>query len=126
MEASTDVPKIPKIKRDANWLFVLFLLHVHVLGILGIYYVFVEAYIATILFSKFNFKLKIMREIDENLFVTALIITLFAILGVTAGAHRLWTHHSYDGSKSLKIFLMICQTLSGQVCFVSILKKCKI
>lgn len=36
------------------------------------------------------------------------------LLGVTAGAHRLWAHHAYDATTSLKIFLMLCQTLAGQ------------
>lgn len=36
-------------------------------------------------------------------------------LGVTAGAHRLWSHRSYDARLPLRVFLMLVQTLSGQV-----------
>ena len=37
-------------------------------------------------------------------------------LGVTAGAHRLWSHKSYKAKLPLRIFLMILQTVAGQNC----------
>lgn len=45
----------------------------------------------------------------------ALFIGLLSVLGATAGAHRLWAHRSYTASMSLKVLLMICQTMLGQV-----------
>lgn len=39
---------------------------------------------------------------------------LWAGLGITAGAHRLWTHRSYKASLPLRIFLMGGQSISGQ------------
>lgn len=41
-------------------------------------------------------------------------LTICGILGVTAGAHRLWTHRTYTASTSLRFILMIFQTLAGQ------------
>lgn len=35
-------------------------------------------------------------------------------LGVTVGAHRLWSHRSYKAKLPLRIFLMIMQTTAGQ------------
>lgn len=35
-------------------------------------------------------------------------------LGITAGAHRLWSHRSYNATFGLRCFLMICHTLAGQ------------
>ena len=35
-------------------------------------------------------------------------------LGITAGAHRLWSHRSYKAKLPLRIFLMICQSIAGQ------------
>ena len=35
-------------------------------------------------------------------------------LGITAGAHRLWSHKSYDAKLPLRIFLMIGQCIAGQ------------
>jgi len=34
------------------------------------------------------------------------------LLGVTAGAHRLWAHRSYGANSFLRFFLMIFQTLT--------------
>lgn len=36
------------------------------------------------------------------------------MLGMTAGAHRLWAHRSYEANFGLRVFLMLCQTLAGQ------------
>lgn len=35
-------------------------------------------------------------------------------LGVTAGAHRLWTHRSYKAKTPFRIFLALCFSMSGQ------------
>lgn len=37
-------------------------------------------------------------------------------LGITAGAHRLWSHRSYKARLPLRIFLMLAQTMAGQNC----------
>lgn len=35
-------------------------------------------------------------------------------LGITAGAHRLWAHRTYKASYSLKMFLMLCNSIANQ------------
>lgn len=35
-------------------------------------------------------------------------------MGITAGAHRLWSHKSYKAKLPLKIFLTICNTIAFQ------------
>ena len=35
-------------------------------------------------------------------------------LGITAGAHRLWSHRSYKASLPLRAFLMLCQSVANQ------------
>ena len=55
----------------------------------------------------------------NGMFVPVLINLFFSFLmglGVTGGAHRLWSHKSYKAKLPLKIFYMICQTISGQNC----------
>ncbi|XP_054083378.1 acyl-CoA Delta-9 desaturase [Zeugodacus cucurbitae] len=93
---STDNTKeCPKrIKREASWPSVLFYLHLHILGLYGIFIMFTSASLLTILFT--------------------FTLTFLGILGATAGAHRLWAHQTYTASTSLRIFLMLCQTLAGQ------------
>jgi len=45
----------------------------------------------------------------------ALFIGLLSVLGATAGAHRLWAHNTYTANTPLRVFLMICHTMLGQV-----------
>jgi stearoyl-CoA desaturase (delta-9 desaturase) len=35
-------------------------------------------------------------------------------LGITAGAHRLWSHRSYKASFPLRVFLMLCNSVANQ------------
>lgn len=42
------------------------------------------------------------------------LIGLFAGIGITAGAHRLWAHRTYKAKLPLRVFLMIGQTIAGQ------------
>lgn len=41
------------------------------------------------------------------------------MLGMTCGAHRLWTHRTYTATLGLRVFLMLCQTMAGQVTIFS-------
>ncbi|KAI1283691.1 Delta(9)-fatty-acid desaturase fat-7 [Halotydeus destructor] len=45
----------------------------------------------------------------------AFLITIIG-MGVTAGAHRLWAHRSYQARLPYRILVMLGQTLSGQNC----------
>lgn len=44
----------------------------------------------------------------------ALTLGILSSIGVTAGAHRLWSHHSYKATWQLRLILMTFQTLSVQ------------
>lgn len=45
---------------------------------------------------------------------TGVILTYISAIGIAAGAHRLWSHRSYQARLPLRIILMISQTLAGQ------------
>lgn len=47
---------------------------------------------------------------------TALTCFLLSALGITAGAHRLWSHRSYKASVPLRIFLAVSNSMAFQVC----------
>ncbi|EDW14557.1 acyl-CoA Delta-9 desaturase [Drosophila mojavensis] len=81
-------------KRDASWPLVLWYIHVYILGTYGIYVTFTSALWSTILFTT--------------------VLTLLGILGVTVGVHRLWAHRTFTAVAPLRLFLMLCQTMSGQ------------
>ncbi|XP_066994124.1 acyl-CoA Delta-9 desaturase [Anabrus simplex] len=80
-------------KREIEWFVMLFHLHLHVFGLYGIFIALMEARFATFLFAIFT--------------------GCVSLLGVTAGAHRLWAHRSYTANLPLRIFLMLCQTSAG-------------
>ncbi|CAH2245035.1 jg17432 [Pararge aegeria aegeria] len=79
--------------REANWPAVLFFIHIHLLSVYGIWLLFFEAKLLTVLFLVF--------------------LTSIATLGVTIGSHRLWAHQTYKASTALRIALMLFQTLAG-------------
>lgn len=83
-------------KRDSSWPFVLFYIHLNILGVYGVAVLFTNASITTILFSA--------------------VLTFIGIMGATCGAHRLWAHQSYTANQFLRLTLMLCQTMAGQVC----------
>ncbi|KAL0831147.1 hypothetical protein ABMA28_002017 [Loxostege sticticalis] len=89
-EAKTALSKV----REANWPAVLFFIHIHLLSFYGLWLVLFEAKWMTVLLL--------------------VVLSSLAVLGVTAGAHRLWAHRSYKASTGLRIALMFCQTLAGQ------------
>ncbi|PSN55637.1 hypothetical protein C0J52_04061 [Blattella germanica] len=90
-------PKVENVNRDISWPMVLYYVHLHIGALFGIAYIFTEAKIMTTLFAS--------------------LITLLAVLGTTAGAHRLWAHRSYTANSVLRVLLMISQTflLQGSI-----------
>lgn len=46
--------------------------------------------------------------------ITSFLFFIVAGLGITAGAHRLWSHRSYKAKLPLRIFLGFLQTMAGQ------------
>lgn len=82
-------------KRDASWPSVLFYIHLNILGLYGIMVLFTNAYFTTVIFTA--------------------LLSFIGIIGVTCGAHRLWAHQTYEANTFLRLFLMLCQTMAGQV-----------
>lgn len=50
------------------------------------------------------------------LIFTAICLVHISVLGLTAGAHRLWAHAGFKAHTILRIFLTFAQTLLCQVC----------
>lgn len=48
-------------------------------------------------------------------FFSALIVAYSSGFGITAGAHRLWSHRAYKAKWPLRLLLVILFTISGQV-----------
>ncbi len=94
-QSSSDNKRKLSTKRESSWPSVLFYIHLNILGLYGIIVLFTNTCFTTVIFTSF--------------------LTLIGILGVTCGAHRLWAHHAYTANTFLKIVLMLCQTMAGQV-----------
>lgn len=48
------------------------------------------------------------------IFITGIFLLLIGSQGITAGAHRLWSHKTYKAKLPLRIILMIFQTVAFQ------------
>lgn len=48
------------------------------------------------------------------LWITCYVIGNFGGIGVSAGAHRLWSHKTYNASLPVRLFLMACFTSAGE------------
>lgn len=48
-------------------------------------------------------------------YFSALFLCQIGVLGVTAGAHRLWSHRAFKAKLPLEITLMLLQTMAFQV-----------
>lgn len=115
--ASSSQPKSRDTTREASWPWVLFYIHLNILGVYGIFVLFSHTSAITLVFSKRveSFNKFVIINLYTTLFSTAAFLTLCGILGATAGAHRLWAHKTYQASTLLRFVLMLCQTMAGQV-----------
>lgn len=55
-----------------------------------------------------------MRHSKWQTLVWAYFLLMFAGMGITAGAHRLWTHRSYKATFALRLLLVVAQTMAIQ------------
>lgn len=122
--AEGDKKKSVDSRREASWPSVLFFIHLNILGLYGIVVLFTHTKLITIVFCKFYLvgsKIRRFKDfsVNQSLILTilpsAIILTLMGIYGTTVGAHRLWAHQTFKANKFLRFWLMISQTMAGQV-----------
>lgn len=101
------------LKREVSWPLVLFYIHLNILGFYGVIVLFSHTSLLTIVFSKCRCDLIGLWFNYSSLAAT--VLTILGIIGVTCGAHRLWSHRTYTATTGLRVFLMLCQTMAGQV-----------
>lgn len=54
----------------------------------------------------------------------AYFLHMYSGFGITAGAHRLWSHKAYKARFPLRVLLMILNTISFQVIYLKIFSIC--
>lgn len=91
--AVTETPK-QKYQRRIVWRNVIAFSYLHLSAIYGLYLVFTSCKFLTVLF--------------------ALSLYFASGLGITAGAHRLWSHRSYKAKWPLQLILVIFNTIAFQ------------
>jgi len=89
--ADKDTTRIP---REIQWSNVLYYVYLHFSALIGIY-------------------LGIFQAKWTTIFYTVCLIHV-SVLGLTAGAHRLWAHASFRANTALRGFLIFAQTLMCQ------------
>lgn len=80
---------------DVNWIVVIMAIAGHSLAAFGFYY-------------------SIVNPFNWRTVLCVYVLSILVALGSLAGAHRLFAHRSYKARLPLKLFLLLCQTMSGQ------------
>ncbi|XP_014279996.2 acyl-CoA Delta-9 desaturase isoform X1 [Halyomorpha halys] len=97
LTCETTIPNPPvkkPYKRSIVWRNVLLFIYLHIAALYGLYLMFFSAKLATVAFAILAYQV--------------------AALGITAGAHRLWSHRSYKAKYPLQILLAFFNTVSFQ------------
>lgn len=90
---ATEKPK-KEYRLEIVWRNVVIFAILHMFGLYGLYLIFAEnAYLA---------------------YCFGYVFGTFGGFGITAGAHRLWSHRAYKAKWPMRVFLMICQSIAFQ------------
>jgi stearoyl-CoA desaturase (delta-9 desaturase) len=79
--------------KNANWFMCYYLAVVHIGAIVGV---------------------TCLLDVKWQTLLLGLFIYYLSGLGITMGAHRLWSHRSYKAHGSVRFFLMLCNSLANQ------------
>lgn len=85
--------KLYRNKYEIVWRNVFLMLLLHISGLVGLY---------------------LMPYIQLKTIFFAYFVTILSSIGVQGGAHRLWTHRSYEANFPLRCFLAICHIMALQ------------
>lgn len=104
------------INGEIVWLNVLAFLYLHYASAQAFYIIATgQAKLSTCIICKFkNTQYLLKYWINVSQFVVGYLFAGFAALGVTAGAHRLWTHNGYKAKWPLKLIWMYLNCMAFQ------------
>ncbi|KAI4499357.1 hypothetical protein M0802_005617 [Mischocyttarus mexicanus] len=80
-------------RQNVNYILLLWFIHLHSLGVYGLWLLIFEAKWMTVLFVTF--------------------ITTISYIGVTVGAHRYFAHRTFEAETIVKLFFLLGHTLAG-------------
>lgn len=110
-------------RRAILWPHVIVFTALHIGAIYGFYLMLTSTKFITLIFSELLiFHSKQSHEKKNNysinkfhIFFLAYILYMCSGLGITAGAHRLWSHNAYKANFPLRVVLMIFHSMAYQV-----------
>ena len=107
-----------EFKVEIVWRNVAIMSGLHLAALYGLYLCFGSAHWQTIAFGmSYEVYICFTRQIANERRVWCLAVFLYVIsgLGITAGAHRLWSHRAYKAKWPLRVILCIFNTIAFQV-----------
>lgn len=114
-------------KIELVWVRIIGFSVLHIAAVFGVYFSITSAKIATVLFGKFDEIFVSAQKSKFALYSLKLFLGAFLYafggLGITAGAHRLWTHRSYKANLTLRLLLTVMNTIAWQVNQIMLLVK---
>lgn len=116
LETYSRVKKSFKFKQKLVWTNIFGLAFLHIIFLYRLFFRFPNIRLITFLWGKSD-KFT-TTNICNHYYVKGVFLGLISALGVSVDAHRLWTHRSYKAKLPLRIFLMLCFVISGQVCIL--------
>lgn len=101
---------------ELKWYNIFLLGTLHIFSLYCIYHIF---FVKHLWFRAFTFceYTSTFREHDSNLILSDFPIGYISALGVTAGAHRYYTHKCYKMKFPLRVFLVLAHASAGMVIF---------
>lgn len=107
------------------WLNVFFITLFHILALYAFIFRILDVRIYTVIWCAYLTRKSFESRHYRHGIVTAIVVLFsfpaaitvggIAGFGITAGVHRLWAHRSYKARLPLKIILLLCYSMAGQV-----------
>lgn len=112
MVFKTTNSNLPPREYKIIWINVIRYVLLHIFAIYGLYLSLFVAKWFTFLWGEYS---TFIRNDCDYIQFLAIFLYQAGILGITAGAHRLWSHKAFKAKPPLKVVLMLLQTLAFQV-----------
>lgn len=107
-----------QLNQKIVWRNVILFTYLHLAALYGVFLIFTSAKIATTVFGLFiNLNYSLFNSYINFLLNLILAILMYQVssIGITAGAHRLWSHRAYKAKWPLRVILIIFNTIAFQV-----------
>lgn len=120
IQPSKDEKPTPR-KIQLVWRNIIIFVYLHAIALYGFYLMLTSARIYTSIYGELFCAFPRFPETKQ--YLSAIILYQLGGFGVTAGAHRLWSHRAYKAKWPFRLFLAFCNTLAFEVCLFRVSKR---